>query len=117
MRMVSEGELNNGSDPKPNDGNIVGGKTNPPIKQRVGVFRIPTGKLWPDIDFLCQVFGELQFVPLRVEHLFASQELNCVGVSPKFEPIGPGAMPNKYMLTAKRSPEGNLEELTVNKEA
>lgn len=71
------------------------------MKNRIGRFYIADHWVDEHPEGLANVFVAMHFVPLRVEYLYHSRKLECIGLSPNFREVSePGETPN-YELEIK----------------
>jgi len=102
--------------PEDGENEVVDKKVPPVVQRRVGMIRVPSAGIWEQMDLLYEIFAELKFVPLRVEHLFEKSEILCVGCSPQFKPIGVNVQATPYRVHALTKSDGTLDKLTVSEE-
>lgn len=75
---------------------------------RTGKISFTTNMIRRDKDEIAEVLSQIKFLPFRVEHMFATNTLEMVGYSYKFNKIDDWDEPPYYSLQIERLEDGNI---------
>jgi len=64
--------------------------------KKIGKFRISAKLIRKDPNIIAEAFSIIKFVPLRIEMIFYSDEIEYIGLSNRFEEVNEEAKPYKY---------------------
>jgi hypothetical protein len=64
-------------------------------------------------EMLYQIFSMLQFVPVRVEHLYWQDLVDCMGISPHFEVVNQGVSVPTYLVDINVDIDGKQDSKIV----
>lgn len=82
---------------------------------RVGKLEIHSDLARPEnVMKLCDAFGLLKFLPIRVEHVFYGNRFEMLGFSPLFADIEEGRIAPTYSLDVSEDDHGNVIDVAVN---
>jgi hypothetical protein len=65
---------------------------------RIAKLKIDAAIVKDYIEVYQEVFGELKFVPFKVEHIYHEDVFEMVGCSPRFADVEEGSKLNEYEL-------------------
>mgnify|MGYP006270055663 CR=1 FL=1 len=68
-------------------------------KRRIGRFFVSSDLLQTIPGELYKLFGYLQFVPVRVHHMWDTNQFEMIGLSPHFREVDQGEVAPLYTLT------------------
>lgn len=85
----------------------------PKLSDRRGTIKITHGLLRESQGLLHELFGRFQFIPYRVESMFAEDHIEMNGYSPLFDVVLEGFKSPEYILKPTVSNEGELIDLSV----
>lgn len=76
---------------------------------KVGKFYLSSDFIRKHSDLVAKALSEIQFVPLRVEHIFYRNEFLMEGISEKFKDLDVGQAPPFYEVVINASFSGEKE--------
>ena len=88
----------------------------PFTRKNRGTFNISSETLFNgDLSQLLEIYAALEFIPTKVEHLFANKMFDCIGLSPNFREVPDNEVHPVYnvIVTIKVDPETGKELVTA----